>query len=260
MQKTLYPEINMLLEDLRVQIHAILGEKLVGLYLYGSLTWGDFDYESSDIDLLVATATDINKQEFDELDKAHSLLAQKYKHAREGMLEIAYISVNALQTFKTQRSQIAIISPGEPFHFKDAGNDWLINWYSIREKSVVLFGTSPQTFIASISQEEFIQAVQEQTKDWRDWIDQISHHRPSQAYAILTMCRALYACKNGEQVSKKQAAAWVEKQFPEWSSLIENALQWRMEWRNKDLNFEETFPETKKFVNFVIDHVVEKSV
>jgi hypothetical protein len=38
------------------------------------------------------------------------------------------------------------------------------------------------------------------------------------------MCRALYTLRYGVQVSKKQAALWAEKEFPEWATLIEHAL------------------------------------
>jgi hypothetical protein len=66
------------------------------------------------------------------------------------------------------------------------------------------------------------------------------------------MCRALYAYKNGDQVSKKQAALWAENELPEWSKLIQNALQWREDWRNEQVDHEETFPETLRFVRFAI--------
>ncbi|HLQ30214.1 MAG TPA: hypothetical protein VK140_13360, partial [Ktedonobacteraceae bacterium] len=46
---TPYADINKLLNLLLSRIQAILGEKLIGLYLFGSLVAGDFDYESSDI-------------------------------------------------------------------------------------------------------------------------------------------------------------------------------------------------------------------
>jgi predicted acyl esterase len=73
------------------------------------------------------------------------------------------------------------------------------------------------------------------------------HERKSQAYAILTMCRALYASKNGEQ-----AALWAQKDFPEWSSLIQNALLWREAWHDENVNHDATFQETLRFVRFAI--------
>ena len=55
--------LNLILSSIR----GVLGERLVGLYLYGSLVTGDFDYDISDLDLLAATTSDLNEQEFLEL-------------------------------------------------------------------------------------------------------------------------------------------------------------------------------------------------
>ena len=258
MQATPYADINELIELLLLQMQEILGKNLEGLYLYGSLVWGDFDYDISDIDLLVVTATDINKKEFRQLKKMQAAFATKYK-AWAGRLEIAYVSLQALKTFKTQGSQIAVISPGEPFHIKEAGKDWLINWYTLQEKGVTLFGPAPKTFIEPISKAEFIQVVKEQAGEWREWITQtkVMRRRNYQAYAILTMCRAFYAYKFGEQVSKKQAALWAQKELPKWSGLIKNALEWREDWRNKKVDHEATISEARCFVNFVVDQIIK---
>ena len=46
---TPYAEINTLLDRLLLRIQTILGKKLIGLYLFGSLVTGDFDHKSSDV-------------------------------------------------------------------------------------------------------------------------------------------------------------------------------------------------------------------
>ena len=169
-------------------------------------------------------------------------------------MEIAYISIDALKTFKAKSHQIAIISLGEPFHIKEAEKDWLMNWFMVRENGVSLFGPPAKTIIAPISKEEFIQAVRENTREWGKWVNH-SQDRKGQAYAILTLCRALYTDKTGEQASKKQAARWAQNQLPEWLWLIEKALKWREGWREENVNHEESFSKTKKFVHYVIDQM-----
>src|SRR6266540_2885494 len=99
MQLTPYPDINDLLDTLLSQIQAVLHQKLVGVYLYGSLVWGDFDYDISDIDLLVATSSDIDDNEFSDLQRMHQDFVDQYKRWND-RIEIAYLSVAALQTFK----------------------------------------------------------------------------------------------------------------------------------------------------------------
>ena len=254
---TPYIDIDELLRGLLHQVRRILGQKLVGLYLYGSLVTGDFDREISDIDLLAILSSDIDDREFEQLQNMHNGFVAKNQHW-DDRIEIAYISVAALRTFRSQVSKIAIISPGEPFHIKEAGKDWLINWWVIREQGVALFGPAPTTLIDPISKQEFLQAVQEQARAWGEWIDHMQS-RPAHAYAILTLCRALYAHKNGEQVSKKQAALWVQAHFPQWAPLIQNALIWRTGWRDQVEDHAATFPATARFVHFAIDQIVPGS-
>ena len=246
---TPYANINALLETLLSGMQSILGEKLVAVYLYGSLVTGDFDTETSDIDLLTATKSDIDDKEFDALHTMHTDFASKHKEW-EGRIEVAYLSVTALKTYKTQSSKIAVISPGEPFHIKDAGIDWLINWYTVREKGITLFGPPPETLIAPIAKEEYIHAAREHAQKRREWMLHISKGRPSQAYAILTMCRAMYTLEKGEITSKKQAARWAEKEFPAWSPLIQNALLWRQAWRDENVNSDATLLEVLRFTPF----------
>jgi len=253
MPTTPYADINDLLDDLLAQMQIVLKQKLVGLYLFGSLVWGDFDRGSSDIDLLAATASDIDDQEFSKLHQMHVDIVNTYPYWN-GRIEIAYLSTYALKTFKSRPSKIAIISPGEPFHFKEADKGWLMNWYMVQEQGLTLFGPAPTTLIDPISKQEFIQTVKAHVVGWGEWIYN-ARTRPAQAYAILTMCRALYTCKHGVQVSKRKAAEWAAQELPEWSELITSALAWRSAWRDDNVDSAATFPETLRFVQFAIAQI-----
>lgn len=252
---TPYPHVNAVIDRLRVGIRAALGERLVGLYLYGSLVTGDYDDDSSDVDLLAVTKTDITQSEFDALKQMQDALTAEQARWHD-RIEIAYLSRHALQTFRTERSPIAIISPGEPFHVKDAGIDWLMNWYVVRTYGRTLWGPPPAAVIAPISRDEFVQAVKGHMHDWREWLDHIDT-RPAQAYAILTMCRGLYTARHGEQVSKLRAAQWAAAELPEWSALILDALRWRKAWR-EDADPQQTLSQTHAFVRFMIETVLRE--
>jgi hypothetical protein len=247
--------VEAVLNRLRSDIQAVLSDNLLGLYLYGSIVTGDFDSEISDIDLLAVTAIAVEDTELERLREMHTRFAHD-NPMWEDRIEAAYVSTTALQTFRTQPATIAIISPGEPFHTKEAGNDWLLNWYIVRNQGVALLGPSPDTLIAPITKEEFLNAVREQVADWGEWIYHL-RERKAQAYAILTMCRALYAIHNGEQTSKRRAALWARAALPEWSTLIENALLWRESWRENAVDHAATFSETVRFVHFVRDLIVQ---
>jgi predicted nucleotidyltransferase len=158
MQPTTYPHVNQLLDDLLSHMQQVLGFNLAGVYLFGSLVSGDFDEDISDIDLLAATSADISDSEFQALDQLHQSIISRYPQWRD-RLEIAYLSLHGLSTFKSQTSRLGIISPGEPFHVIEAGKDWLINWHVVREQGLTLYGPPPQSVIAPTSKEEFVLMV-----------------------------------------------------------------------------------------------------
>jgi hypothetical protein len=137
---------------------------------------------------------------------------------------------------------------------RESSREWLSDWYLVRERGVTLFGPSPQEIIEPISKEEFMQTIKAHVRRWGEWIDDM-HTRNGQAYAILTLCRAYYTCKNGEQVSKKQAALWTQQALPQWSQLIQDALLWRGDRRNEQADHESTLAETKRFVDFVREQI-----
>lgn len=256
MHPTSYPHINTLINELFLRIQKVLGDKLVGFYLEGSLVLGDFDEKVSDIDLLAALSSDVNNNELDQLRQMHADFVKKYKKWND-RIEVCYISTDALKNVKSHSSPIVNISPGEPIHRLESSKKWIMNWYLTREKSVTLFGLPPKDIIEPISKEEYIQSVKDHMSLWNEWVKNMHKRYAQAAYTILTMCRALYAYRNGDQVSKIQAALWTQRQLPEWLDLIQRAIVWR-ETKNEEKVDDETYLEMEKFVNFIRDQILNK--
>jgi predicted nucleotidyltransferase len=262
MKPTAHKQVNDLSSSLLSNIQNILGKKLVGLYLYGSATAGDFDPNLSDIDLLAAVQTDITDKEFSELEKMHSALVQKYPEWKD-RIEVAYYSLHGLKTFKNERSQIVVISPGEPLNIHDAGHDWLINWFVIQENGIALFGPHQSTLIPKISQGEYVEWVKKQTLLWQHRIDDFDQKTTagSAAYATYTMCRAMYAARYGQQVSKNYAITWAKNEFPQWASLLELAKDWRKkQWEPKQEIVGSELPKVVEFVKFAISQTIHPKI
>ncbi|MBA3600955.1 MAG: DUF4111 domain-containing protein [Acidobacteria bacterium] len=69
-----------------------------------------------------------------------------------------------------------------------------------------------------------------------------------QAYAVLTMCRALFTIENGTIASKPVSARWaLETLIERWKDLIEKASAWR---HGKQLN---KLDETLDFIRYTVD-------
>jgi len=78
MNQTQHNEINTILKELQDGHLQIFGDKMVGFYLYGSLTWGDFDIFSSDIDTMCALSLEVTHDEIELLRKMHSKITNIY--------------------------------------------------------------------------------------------------------------------------------------------------------------------------------------
>lgn len=254
MHQTPHAEIHRLLESLLSRIRNTLQDRLVGLYLYGSLTTDDFDPESSDIDLLAATSSDVTSTEFEALRAMHLDFARD-NPGWDDRIDVQYLSVAALRSFRSERTPMAWITPGEPFHMTEVGREWLMNWYAVREQGVALFGPPAEALIAPITREEFAECV-------RGYVAELDARmkgepdRKEQSHAILTVCRALRLHRTGESISKRQAALWAQGELPQWSGLIQSALAWREAWRDQQIDHAATRAETIRFVNFVRDQIL----
>jgi Domain of unknown function (DUF4111) len=167
---------------------------------------------------------------------------------------VAYVPAGALWNFRTRTGRIAVISPGEPFHLKAAGRDWLINWYMVREVGVTLCGPPPLALIPEISQPEFVEAVREQAEAWKEWVFKM-RTAGAQYYAELTLCRALYTNTHGTQASKKQAALWAKADLPQWTPLIQQSLDRLSERGDGEKRDEAGLQETVRFVLDVANRI-----
>jgi hypothetical protein len=245
----LNPDLDDLIADLLARMKQVLGDQFQALYLYGSLVTGDFDPDVSDIDTLAVLRSTLTDNELEALRVMHSEFAVDHP-AWDNRIEVAYVPAEALGTFRTRESAIAAISPGEPFHAKQAGREWLINWWIVREQGVTIFGPPPETFIGPITRDEFLDNVRLHAHEWTEWVHDY-HHLPGQGYAIVTGCRAMYALEHGRQGSKNQAAAWAQARFPEWADVIARGFNWtrlKGEW---SIDPEEAHRDTVRFVRFV---------
>ena len=227
---TQYPDLNTLLRLFLGGVQAILGELMGGMYLHGSLATGDFNPHSSDIDFVVVVAEPVCDDLLSALAVFHTRLAASgLKWATK--LEGAYISKEAIRRYKPEKTTCAWLGADGHFAREPLGNDWVIQSYLIRELGVTVTGPDPKTLIDPILPEDLRKAELATLRWW--WSPQLDNpfrlrSREYQAYAVLTMCRALYTLQFGTVVSKPIAARWAQAELGErWGALIERSLDWR---------------------------------
>jgi predicted nucleotidyltransferase len=250
--RTANSEVEAVIDAVTTQIRDLLGTSLVGVYVFGSFVTGDFDPAVSDVDLLVVLTEDPTDALGASLRQMHADLAAHYQQW-DGRVEVAYISRIGLQDFRAGRHLMGIISPGEPFHLIRATRDWVVNWYPARERSRSLLGPAVETLIPEIPREEYLGAVGRYLTEFMAPVTEQSS-LGSQAYAVLSACRAWYTLKSGTSLSKLQAAERAKKDFPQWRHLIDDALEWRShQWESPTAETAriamKMTPRSRKFVS-----------
>jgi hypothetical protein len=205
----------------------------------------------SDLDLLAATDGDLTFDDLDHLMAMHASFVERHPEWRD-RIEVAYLSTEALASFKERRSQIAVISPGEPLHFRDdeAGADWLMNWHLVRTCGRTVHGPSPESIVAPTTHEEFVESLREHIRRGEPWAAH-ARTRTGVSYVTLTLCRTLVAINTGRHSSKPEAAEWVKRAYPRWAALVDQALAARVDPDGERPADAGSIAEMRAFFDFV---------
>jgi predicted nucleotidyltransferase len=226
---TPYPEINAVLQDLLTRVQTLLGSDFVGLYLYGSLASGEFDPQRSDIDFLVVTTGELPTEILPTLAAMHKGLAATGSLWAK-RLEGSYIPQQALRRYDPAQARHPSLRVDGSFDVDHHGPNWLIQMHLIRQQAITLAGPEPNTLIDPVTPDELMGASLAALREW--WEPMLDdparlRQREYQAYAVLTMCRALYTLQHGTVVSKRVAACWAREFLgQQWVELIDAALAW----------------------------------
>jgi hypothetical protein len=229
MNPTPYPAINVLLHTLLANVQAVLGDQFVGMYVCGSLASGDFDPAASDIDFVVISAETLPEPIVAELAAMHGrLLASGMEWASK--LEGTYFPRAALRHYRPSDALYPSLNESR-FYTSGHGSDWVIGSHILREHGVTLAGPPPPSLIDPVAPADLRRATHDLLHQW--WAPMLADPArlrgdEYQAYAILTMCRALYTLQHSMVVSKPAAARWARETLGERrAALIERASAWR---------------------------------
>jgi predicted nucleotidyltransferase len=155
---TPHPEVNELLDALTNGVRGVLGDQLVGAYLFGSATTGDFDRES-DVDVVVVTADMITDETFAALREMHARIATTDSWCAT-QLEVSYIPRRAIRRYDPADTLHPRLDRGkeEKLHMMRHDSDWVVQRRLIREHGVTLLGPAPAMLIDPVSPDDLRRA------------------------------------------------------------------------------------------------------
>ena len=227
---TPHQDINDILVQLADGLTGILAGNLVGFYLTGSLTYGDFDRGSSDIDYLVVMDASVSNVQRQALVKLHERIGERYPEWRE-RIEGSYVTRDMLpkghppEQGRPYVNGGAFWEPDPPY-----GHEWLLNLYVLRACGAALIGPEPADLIGPVAIEDVREASRRDlVEDWLPKAGDAAFFADShlQAYVTLTLCRILHRAAHDGVASKRVASVWVKATYGEpWRSLVERAEGW----------------------------------
>lgn len=253
---TPYRDINDIIVLFLKGLKKILGNNLVGLYLTGSLSYGDFVRERSDLDLQAIVKEPLSRKDLESVKNLHIKIENKYKKWAK-RIECSYLPVNLLHEILPPKIPRPWWGAGVFYPEAPYGNEWIINQYQLYNHGIALFGPDFKTLTKPIDIKEIQKAcVRDLFQEWEpkirdsDWLEN-SHY---QSYLVLNLCRILYTVICGDIGSKKISANWVKSKYPEWKNLIETAEKWHygIEMKEKEKVIE--------LIKFTIDKAKDQNI
>lgn len=250
-----------LLQAMASDLPAILRENLLGIYLWGSLTYGAFDETCSDVDCIVVTRRDLDDHEFSKVDEWFE--NKKRENRWVSRIDMRFV-INGEFFDKSSRCCGYYHYMGRLIRHGSDGNP--IIWINIAQSGITLWGREAKVIAPYVSSERLNDALllelnylkEDLTSNAGDRSDKVFIHN---AYAVLTACRILYSAHHGSLASKDEAHHWaMETVPPAWRTVIQASRANRL--KNAGSTTCQLEQDAIRFVEFVtseVNHVLDRS-
>lgn len=218
-----------LLEKIAEEYRSILGTKLTGIYVHGSLAFGCYNEKMSDIDFIAAVNEPLS---LDEKKAIIASLSQLEHNAPEKGFEMSVVLAEYCRNF-------VYPTPFE-LHYsaayrRDAANDieffcermygedhdLAAHFTVIREVGFAVCGEPISNLFGEVPRECYLDSI---TRDIAGAAEDIEYNP---VYYTLNLCRVLSYIESGKVHSKEQGAQWAMGNVPPvFSVVISEALDY----------------------------------
>ena len=248
------PDLSELLQLMATDFPAILSGNLVGIYLWGSLTYEAFEETCSDVDCIGVTRRDLDDREFSELDEWFRNKVENNRWARR--IDMRFVIDHEFLD-KSSRCCGFYHYTGKLVRHGSDGNP--IIWMNIAESGITLWGQDAKRIAPHVSHECLLEALKLELNYLKEDLAANAGDRSDKAfvhnaYAVLTACRILYSASEKALASKDQAYSWAMETVPlMWRAVIRSAKENRL--RNRGSTTLQLEQDAMRFVEFVTDEV-----
>lgn len=252
--KNIPKDLSNLLQTMTTDFPEILRGNLVGVYLWGSLTYDAFDEICSDVDCVAVTLRDLDDREFSELDEWFKSKGEESRWVKR--IDMRFVIDHEFLD-KASRCCGFYHYTGKLVRHGSDGNP--IIWMNVAQSGVTLWGKNAKLIAPHVSSQCLNDALLLEVNYLKEDLISNSGKRSENAfvhnaYAVLTACRILYSAYHGTLVSKDRAYGWAMETVPTvWRSVIHAARENRL--KNSGSTTSELENDAMRFVSFVSSEV-----
>lgn len=205
-----------ILQQIKISYQKILNDRLVGIYVHGSIAFECFNWSKSDIDFLVVVSHAPSLQEKEVLIRV--LLELDAQCPPKG-LEMSIVLECVCNSFQYP-------TPFE-LHFSNAhkekctadlekycltmngvDRDLAAHFTVIRKVGITLYGKNISDVFSDIPKDDYIDSIKSDIDDAINEIDK------NPVYIILNLCRVLAYIRDDVVISKEQGGKWGVENLP----------------------------------------------
>ena len=202
--------VNALLQQIKTEYLAILGDTMVGFYVHGSLAFGFFSWERGDLDFLVVVSKEPTWEQKHAL--IESLLRADENAPPKGF-EMSIVTEDAVSPFVYPTPYVLHYSNAwrDAYRCDLAGTCRRLRGYDpdlaahitvTRAVGFVLYGKPIEEVFAPVPAEQYLDSIR---LDIENAVDDIAENP---IYVTLNLCRVLGYLREGLILSKEDGGAW----------------------------------------------------
>lgn len=215
-----------LLEQIAREYQLVLGQKLTGIYLHGSMAFGCFRWECSDIDFLVVVEEKLEQREKEALI---SLLLRLDEQAPPKGFEMSVVLRSVCMPFvaptpfelhysNAHRANYQRDLAGTCRALQGMDADLAAHMTVSGRAGIAVCGLPVQEVFAPVPAASYLRSI------WYDVHDAEEEIVRDAAYHTLNLCRALAFVQEGLVLSKQQGGEWGMVHLAQHAFVIEQAL------------------------------------
>lgn len=220
-------DYNDILQEIRLLFQKALAEKLVGIYVHGSIAFGCFNWDQSDIDFLVVVDSEMTQSE--KLTVMERLAALEARAPKKG-LEMSVMQLKDTRNFQhPARFELHYSKMHRERYLEDPiaycqsmcgrDPDLAAHCTVVREVGIVLCGRPIQEVFGPVPREAYLDSIRGDIQNAEEEV------LTNPMYVILNLCRVLAYIQEGLVLSKQQGGEWGLTHLPDrYSRLLSRAM------------------------------------